>query len=92
MHPFTNLGLALRWMRNRQRRNQDEVARTAGITKAMLSAYETGKQHPSIDTLGKLLLALDADLPELYEALLVHRGSPLSAFAARRAIDRTDPS
>lgn len=92
MHPFTNLNLALRWMRNRRGREQQEVARTAGITRAMLSSYETGKKYPSLPTLGKILLALDADLPDLHEALLVHRGAPLAALEARRVTDPPDPS
>lgn len=55
MDVFQNLGQALRWLRNRRGRRQMDVARDAGITKAMLSAYETGKQLPTIPTLGKLL-------------------------------------
>lgn len=73
MGVFKDLGKALRWVRTRQDRKQYEIAEAAGITKAMLSAYETGKQNPSIETLEKILDALGADLHDLAEALRVNR-------------------
>jgi transcriptional regulator with XRE-family HTH domain len=87
MHVFESLGKALRWLRARQDRRQYETARLAGITKAMLSAYETGKQKPSLETLDKLLEALGADLDDLHEALSIvnERGG---AGWSRRAAGR----
>jgi len=73
MGAFENLDQALRWLRNRQNRKQYEIAEAAGITKAMLSAYETGKQNPSIETLEKILEALHVDVAELHRALELHR-------------------
>lgn len=52
------------------------MADTAGITKAMLSAYETGKQKPSLDTLEKILEALDCDLNDLHNALQIVNERP----------------
>lgn len=72
MGAFQDLGKALRWLRTRQDRKQYEIAETAGITKAMLSAYETGKQNPSIETLEKILDALGVDLMDLHNALQVN--------------------
>jgi DNA-binding XRE family transcriptional regulator len=72
MGAFQDLGKALRWLRTRQDRKQYEIAEAAGITKAMLSAYETGKQNPSIETLEKILAALGVDLMELHNALQVN--------------------
>lgn len=83
MNIFGNLGQALRWLRNRCGRRQMDVAQAAGITKAMLSAYETGKQLPTIPTLDRILTALGADLQELREALLLHQGSRLPPFDDR---------
>lgn len=40
----------------------------------MLSAYETGKQKPSLDTLEKILDGLDATLDDLHRALRVVNG------------------
>ncbi|HEX5761473.1 MAG TPA: helix-turn-helix transcriptional regulator [Thermoanaerobaculia bacterium] len=74
MHLFENLGRALRWLRDRQGKKQYEVAESAGITKGMLCAYETGKQRPSLETLDKLLLALGCDLLALHEALALVSG------------------
>lgn len=66
---FEGLGKALRWLREKAGLRQYETAKTAGITKAMLSAYETGKQSPSLESLEKVLDALDADLVSLDRAL-----------------------
>ncbi len=74
MGVFQDLGKALRWLRTRQDRKQYEIADEAGITKAMLSAYETGKQNPSIETLEKILGALNLDLLALHKALQVNQG------------------
>src|SRR5215217_7445598 len=68
MSIFNGLGRALRWLRDRQGKRQYQVADAAGITKAMLSAYETGKQKPSLDTLEKILGALNGDLNDLHNA------------------------
>jgi len=73
MGAFRDLGKALRWLRTRQDKKQYEVAEAAGITKAMLSAYETGKQNPSIETLEKILEALHSELPDLHHALSVNQ-------------------
>jgi transcriptional regulator with XRE-family HTH domain len=73
---FDGLGRSLRWLRERQVRRQYQVAEGAGITKAMLSAYETGKQKPSLDTLEKILDALVCDLNDLHNALQIVNGRP----------------
>jgi transcriptional regulator with XRE-family HTH domain len=73
---FDGLGRALRWLRERQAKRQYQVAEGAGITKAMLSAYETGKQKPSLDTLEKILDALMCDLNDLHNALQIVNGRP----------------
>src|SRR5215467_6086828 len=88
MSIFNGLGRALRWLRDRQGKRQYQVADSAGITKAMLSAYETGKQKPSLDTLEKILLALDSDLSDLHNALQIVNERP---DAIRRTVPR-EPS
>jgi len=87
MGAFRDLGKALRWLRTRQDKKQYEVAEAAGITKAMLSAYETGKQNPSIETLEKILEALHSELPDLHHALSVNQqgGDDASESAAWRS-------
>jgi transcriptional regulator with XRE-family HTH domain len=76
MSIFTGLGRAIRWLRDRQGKRQYQVADAAGITKAMLSAYETGKQKPSLDTLEKILSALECDLNDLHNALQIVNERP----------------
>ncbi|HEX4956299.1 MAG TPA: helix-turn-helix transcriptional regulator [Thermoanaerobaculia bacterium] len=77
MPTFDGLGKALRWLRDRQSRRQYQVAESAGVTKAMLSAYETGKQRPSVETLERILGALKVDLADLQDALdTVNRRPP----------------
>jgi transcriptional regulator with XRE-family HTH domain len=73
---FERLGRAVRWLRERQGKKQYLVADTAGVTKGMLSAYETGRQKPSLETLEKLLTALDCDLHDLHNAIQIVNERP----------------
>ncbi|MCB1056650.1 MAG: helix-turn-helix transcriptional regulator [Acidobacteria bacterium] len=66
---FKHIGTALRWLRTQRLQKQREVARSAGITPAMLSAYETGKHRPSLDTTERVLEALGCDVVDLTNAL-----------------------
>lgn len=70
---FNQIDRALRHLREDRRTRQYQVAEAAGITKAMLSAYETGKQKPSLESLDKILEALGCDLLDLHYALTVYR-------------------
>ena len=75
--PILNgLGQALRWLRDRQGKKQYQVAEAAGITKGMLSAYETGRQRPSLETLEKILDTLGCDLNDLHNAIQIINGRP----------------
>jgi len=69
MPVFDGLGKALRWLREKQGRRQYELAEAAHVTKAMLSAYETEKQRPALETLERILDALGVDLATLGDAL-----------------------
>jgi DNA-binding XRE family transcriptional regulator len=88
---LTGLGQALRWLRERQSRKQYRVADDAGITKGMLSAYETGRQRPSLDTLDKLLETLGCDLNDLHNALQIVNGRPEQMKGWREAIPGVHP-
>jgi transcriptional regulator with XRE-family HTH domain len=78
-------------MRERRGRKQYQVAAAAGITKGMLSAYETGRQRPSLETLDKILDTLGTDLHDLHNALQIVNGRPAAmphaARPARAAYD-----
>ena len=73
---LNGLGQALRWLRERHGKKQYQVADDAGITKGMLSAYETGRQRPSLETLEKVLGTLGCDLHDLHNALQIVNGRP----------------
>ena len=73
---LSGLGQALRWLRDRQGKKQYQVADSAGITKGMLSAYETGRQRPSLETLEKILDTLGCDLNDLHNAIQIINGRP----------------
>ena len=73
---MNGLGQALRWLRDRQNKKQYQVAESAGITKGMLSAYETGRQRPSLETLEKILSTLGCDLNDLHNAIQIINGRP----------------
>jgi transcriptional regulator with XRE-family HTH domain len=88
---FDGLGRSLRWLRERQLKRQYQVAEVAGITKAMLSAYETGKQKPSLDTLEKILDALACDLNDLHNALQIVNGRPERMRSAAAGRDHWHP-
>ena len=81
---LTGLGPALRWLRDRRGRKQYQVANAAGITKGMLSAYETGRQRPSLDTLDKVLDTLGCDLIDLHNALRIVNGEPGGLIRSER--------
>jgi transcriptional regulator with XRE-family HTH domain len=63
---------------------QYQVAGAAGITKGMLSAYETGRQRPSLETLDKILDTLECDLNHLHNALQIVNGRPESLIQPTR--------
>ena len=87
---FEGLGKALRWLREKQHKKQYQIAEDAGITKAMLSAYETGKQRPTLDTLEKILGALEVDLGDLFDTLQVVNERPDQMRYRRALTDRGD--
>jgi len=88
---LAGLGAALRRLRVHRDLKQYQTAAAAGITKAMLSAYETGKRRPSLKTLGRLLEALDADLGDLHRALVAERHGDALFGRGRRGADDAYP-
>lgn len=66
---FPSFGPALRLLRSRRHLKQTEVSEKSGLTKAMLSAYETGKNTPSLASLMAYLRAVGTDFAELQGAL-----------------------
>ncbi len=91
--PILNgLGQALRWLRDRQTKKQYQVADSAGITKGMLSAYETGRQRPSLETLEKILDTLGCDLNDLHNAIQIINGRPEKMKRRGEGMDEEEPA
>jgi transcriptional regulator with XRE-family HTH domain len=68
---------ALKLLRQGTGLRQTEVSKRSGLTKAMLSSYETGKTLPNLASLTAFLLAMDKDLSDLQEVLdMVRKVSP----------------
>lgn len=70
------IGAALRVLRQLRNRLQYEVAEAASVTKAMLSAFETGKHMPATRSIIAVLDALGADFGDLQSALDRIAGRP----------------
>lgn len=64
MQVFRHLPRFLRIERQRQGRTQEEVARSAGLSKTQISKIETGAQTPNLDTLDRLLAGLELHFGE----------------------------
>ena len=66
---FVNLGRTLGLLRELRGKSQARVAREAGIGKTQLSKYENGKELPKLDSLEKVLNALDVGHFEYFYTL-----------------------
>lgn len=66
---FGNLGRTLFLLRDLRKKSQAEVARSAGIGKSQLSKYENGKELPKLDSLERVLIALDIGYLEFFQTL-----------------------
>lgn len=66
---FRHLPGALRLLRDRQGITQRRLAERAGCTLKQISAYETARQRPRIETLERILEVLDADAADLARAM-----------------------
>ena len=76
---------ALRLIRQGTGLRQTDVAARSGLTKAMLSSYETGKTLPTLASLTAVLVAIGKDLSDFQEVLdMVRKVSP------KRTLDEKD--
>lgn len=66
-HSLAGMGDALAALRKRAKLTQPELSARTGVSVQLLSRYEGGKPM-RLDTLGKILDALDADLYDLGKA------------------------
>jgi transcriptional regulator with XRE-family HTH domain len=66
---FANLGKTIFLLRDLRGKSQAEVARSAGVGKSQLSKYENGKELPRLDSLERVLVALDIGYLEFFQTL-----------------------
>ncbi len=66
---FDHLHRVLALLRVERGLQQNELAARAGVARAAMSRYETGKAKPTIDNLGKILEALHVSPVEFGEAV-----------------------
>jgi transcriptional regulator with XRE-family HTH domain len=78
---------ALREARKRARLTQAALARRAGTSQATVSAYESGRKQPSVDTLSRLLAAAGARLTTEPAARPVIRPSQAQLQRAARTFE-----
>jgi predicted nucleotidyltransferase/DNA-binding XRE family transcriptional regulator len=76
-------GEVLRGARTAAGLTQAELARRAGITQSVVSAYEAGRREPAVSTLARLIEATGASLE-----LRVEPGQPLPTTARGRIVQR----
>ena len=85
MDMFVNLGRTLGLLRELRGKSQAHVAREAGIGKSQLSKYENGKELPKLDSLEKVLNALNVGHFEFFYTLylLDDRAAELARLGGR---------
>lgn len=74
MEPFRHLGLALEILRSIAHRSQAELARSARCGKAQISKYERGRELPKLETLARILEALNVSPLTLFFLVAVLDG------------------
>jgi transcriptional regulator with XRE-family HTH domain len=79
---FRNLGKTLTLLRQLRSKSQALLAREAGVAKSQLSKYESGRELPRLDSLEKLLGALDIGVNEFFYTLTMvnERGAALASL------------
>lgn len=69
MPAFEHLAGALRLLRDRRGLTQQQLAQAIESPVKQISAYETGRQRPRIETLDRILAAVGADAMDLAETM-----------------------
>lgn len=62
-----NIGSRIRYIRQEQKRTQEEIAKSCGFTKSLLSKIENGQSNPPVSTLIKIAASLGVRVSDLLE-------------------------
>jgi transcriptional regulator with XRE-family HTH domain len=85
---FANLGKALFRIRELRGMSQAAIARKAEVGKSQLSKYESGKELPKLESLERVLGALQMDYFEFFRVLdAIDRGEPPGSRPTREEVD-----
>jgi len=79
---------ALKLIRQGTGLRQTDVSERSGLTKAMLSSYETGKTLPTLVSLTAFLVAIGKDLADFQEVLDMVRKVSSKRTADERDLER----
>ena len=64
-----NLGPALRLLREKKSWTQERLGEAARLGKSQISKYESGRDLPKLDSLTRILGALELDLPNFFSVV-----------------------
>lgn len=67
------VGEKIKSIRKQNRISQQELGNILGVSQAMIAQYENGKRIPKIETLIKIAEALDCEVSDIDENIIVHR-------------------
>ena len=88
---FSQFGLALQVLRHKSGLSIDQFGKRAGIGKSQMSKYENGKQLPNLETVARILDALQVE--PLWLFYLMHqlsREQPLDSLTVDLLLLRDD--
>ena len=63
------LGMRIRYLRNKKKMSQEELSFTSGVNRNYLSDLERGTRNPTLKVLEKIAKALDIDLSTLLKGI-----------------------
>lgn len=66
----SQLGKRIVYLRKEKKMSQLSLSIATGLSKSYLSELEKGKRNPSVDTLMKIVMALDITLEELFRGIV----------------------
>ena len=67
------VGEKIKSIRKLKKISQQELGNMLGVSQAMIAQYENGKRIPKIETLIKIAEALDCEVSDINENIIVHR-------------------
>ena len=69
MNVNKQLGMRIKYLRQRRKMSQEDLALDAGVNKNYLSDLERGSRNPTVKVLEKISIALGITLEELFKGI-----------------------